>query len=66
MNITYIGQHFNLSEFIKPICLPYQDDATEDYHTDTHYHSQLMGHDKYWVAGWGATTPRGNYCMYLI
>ena len=42
--------------FVRPICLPYEDDAEEDYHT-----SNVMKSHAFWVAGWGATTKRGLY-----
>ena len=48
----------DILEFVKPICLPYEDDANEDYYT-----SDAMKHHEFWVAGWGATTARGNYSM---
>ena len=53
--------YFNLSEYVKPICLPYQDDAKEDYQT-----SQAVQHSDFFVAGWGATTGRGNYCVHVM
>ena len=50
-----------LLEFVQPICLPYEDDAAEDYQT-----SQAMKDSKFWVAGWGATNARGNYLLRFI
>ena len=54
-------EYFNLSEYVKPICLPYEDDAIEDYQS-----SQVMKDSKFWVAGWGATTERGNYFIHAF
>ena len=50
------NKHFNLflKEFVRPICLPYEDDVDEDYHS-----SDAMKSHQFWVAGWGATTKRG-------
>ena len=42
-------------EFVKPICLPYEDDLDEDYQS-----SKIMKSHKFWVAGWGATTKQGT------
>ena len=39
------------TEFVKPICLPYDDDVTNDYRKSG---------DALWVAGWGVTGPRGK------
>ena len=51
-----------LSDFVKPICLPYEDDANEDY-----FSSDAMKHKAFWVAGWGATTKWGiGSAIYLI
>ena len=36
------------ADFVKPICLPYDDDVTNDY--------RKTG-DALWVAGWGVTGP---------
>ena len=46
---------------MKPICLPYEDDPDEDYHTN-----EAMQQHLFWVAGWGATTRRGNFDEYLL
>ena len=56
-----MNKNFDILDFVKPICLPYEDDPNEDYHT-----SDAMKHHEFWVAGWGATTARGNYCMIPI
>ena len=47
---------FNITEFVKPICLPYGDDVKEDYRKGQNG-KDLETH----VAGWGATDARGNY-----
>jgi len=39
------------NDFVKPICLPYDDDVTNDY--------RKTG-DALWVAGWGVTGPRDD------
>ena len=46
MSLSYIHV-----DFVKPICLPYDDDVTNDY--------RKTG-DALWVAGWGVTGPRGK------
>ena len=40
---------------MRPICLPYEDDIKEDYHS-----SKVMKSHEFWVAGWGATTTQGT------
>ena len=65
-NITYVicnrkkrqRIHFKLyliTDFVKPVCLPYEDNVREDYHF-------MKNGEKLesWVAGWGATDPRGK------
>ena len=49
------------SAYVKPICLPYDDNVKEDYHVDSEGEKL-----KTWVAGWGATDPRGNHCERLL
>ena len=47
-----------LTDFIKPICLPYYDNPNEEYETMfSNRQKQLVA----WVAGWGATSPDGNF-----
>ena len=43
---------FYFQEFVKPICLPYDADAKEDY--------QKLSNEVH-VAGWGVTGPRSKY-----
>ena len=44
-----------IPDFVKPVCLPYEDNVREDYHF-------MKNGEKLesWVAGWGATDPRGK------
>jgi len=44
------------NDFVKPVCLPYEDNVREDYHF-------MKNGEKLesWVAGWGATDPRGRH-----
>lgn len=44
------------NEFVKPICLPYDDNVKEDYHFKNSGDELVT-----WVAGWGATDPRGRH-----
>ena len=41
-------------DYVKPICLPYDDKFDEDYRKDEHG-DKFEAH----VAGWGATTEKG-------
>ena len=43
-------------DFVKPICLPYEDDVDENYEE---FEKEAKSFHKLWVAGWGATTARG-------
>jgi len=44
------------NDFVIPICLPYDDNVKEDYHF------RKSGKKlETWVAGWGATDPRGRH-----
>ena len=45
-----------LLDFVKPICLPYEDAANEDYHFDADGERQQT-----WVAGWGVTDIKGKF-----
>ena len=47
---------FNIPEFVVPICLPYEDDAKEDYRNHKH-----KTNNEVFVAGWGVTGNKGNY-----
>ena len=60
MPLMYDTEHFISSDFVKPICLPYEDDVNEDYLS-----SEAMKRSAFWVAGWGATTMWGNSKNYL-
>ena len=47
-------------DFVKPICLPYEDDTNENYEE---FEKEAKGFHKLWVAGWGATTARGIFSI---
>ena len=49
-------------DFVKPICLPYEDDVDENY---GEFEKESKSFHKLWVAGWGATTARG-ICKIII
>ena len=46
---------FLFTDFVKPICLPYEDTIDEDYEFDDEGEKLEL-----WVAGWGATDPKGK------
>ena len=48
---------FSFLEYVKPICLPYDDKFDEDYRKDE-YGNNFEAH----VSGWGATTQKGIDC----
>jgi hypothetical protein len=56
LNITVT---FNLLVYVEPLCLPYDDSKSEDYHFNT-----LGNKLGAVVSGWGATDARGNNCTY--
>ena len=60
MALTNNIEHLIFSEFVKPICLPYEDDVNEDYVS-----GESTKHGASWVAGWGATTMWGNFYIHL-
>ena len=55
LNVTFSGNLY-LLDFVKPICLPYEDDVDENYEE---FEKEAKSFHKLWVAGWGATTARG-------
>lgn len=56
MNQSIINISTNFLDFVKPICLPFDDNAKEDYRKHQNG-TDIVTH----VAGWGATDPRGNH-----
>jgi len=44
------------NKFVVPICLPYDDNVKEDYGRSNGKTTE----NTFWVAGWGATDPRGR------
>jgi hypothetical protein len=64
LDLIFLIIHFNIpTEFVKPICLPYHDDPTEEYLTMSSDRSKNL---EAWVAGWGATNPNGNYSFQVL
>ena len=47
--------------FVKPICLPYEDDADDKYYINDD--GQRL---ETWVAGWGATNSVGKWSRLLF
>ena len=57
--MTFSGNLY-LLDFVKPICLPYEDDVDENYEE---FEKEAKSFHKLWVAGWGATTARGIFSI---
>ena len=57
LNIIFRGNRYVL-DYVKPICLPYEDDVDENYEE---FEKEAKSFHKLWVAGWGATTARGIF-----
>merc|ERR1712038_237752 len=53
--LVKLNEKVSRNDYVTPICLPYADNVKEDYHFNT-----LGDELKAWVAGWGATDPRGR------
>jgi len=54
--IVKLKRKVTRNEFVKPICLPYEDNVKEDYNF-----AKIGEKLETWVAGWGATDPRGRH-----
>ena len=57
MSENVVSLLFMISDFIQPICLPYDHDTSENYVKSTK--EQGLEFDVF-VAGWGATNERGR------
>ena len=64
LNTIFSGNRYVL-DFVRPICLPYEDDVDENYEE---FEKEAKSFHKLWVAGWGATTARGicDIIIYFI
>ena len=64
LNMIFSGNRYVL-DFVRPICLPYEDDVDENYEE---FEKEAKSFHKLWVAGWGATTARGicDIIIYFI
>ena len=62
--MIFSGNRYVL-DFVRPICLPYEDDVDENYEE---FEKEAKSFHKLWVAGWGATTARGicDIIIYFI